>query len=727
MIHKSFKIPAIAIFLLVLFCLASASENYIQTRIYIDSKADFIKVREMHLDIVWKEDNYIEVVANADQLEKIKSSGLKYKIIIEDLTAHYKSRLAKPDKPMGAYKTLSELYSHLDGLILDHSNIVSPKMSIGQTLEGRDQWAVKISDNPQVDEDEPELLYTACIHAREVITPEVLLHFMDYLTDNYGVIPEVTELVDNREMWFIIMVNPDGYYYNEVTDPGGGGMWRKNRRNNGNGTYGVDLNRNFGYEWGYDDQGSSPYGSDADYRGSAPFSEPETQNLRNFANQRNFIITMYYHSYSNLILYPWGYDSYYTEDHTIFSALGDSINSMNGYAPGTAWELLYPVNGSSDDWHYGEQVLKNKNLAMTIEVGSYSDGFWPEESRIDDLIEENLEPNLFLARIAGNLDQLYPPVRPTLVVDDTLDAGQYTINWFSRDTLNPPVKYELVEMQGYNQYITDSVYDDSNWDRLGFIITTSRYNSPPKSFYSGAANSIDRKIQFKNPLFVRPGDSLKFKAYFEIELDWDYAYVEVTTDGMNYYTLPGNITTDFDPNGNNMGNGITGSSSGWVDAAFDLSNYEGKNIFVRFRYITDSYVTEEGFYFDDIYPLEGYDSITVIASDIADTSYTFYNRDEGTYFYKVRGQDAEQQWSEFSGVRETYVLDINDFICGDVNETGTIDILDITFLINYLYKEGAAPVPYDAADVNSDMAVNLLDVTYLINHLYGSGPEPSCP
>jgi murein tripeptide amidase MpaA len=97
------------------------------------------------------------------------------------------------------------------------------------------------------------------------------MYYMWYLLENYGTDPEATYLVDNREMYFVPCFNPDGYEYNRQTDPNGGGMWRKNRRNNG-GSYGVDLNRNFGYMWGYDDLGSSPIPSSETYRGPSAFS-----------------------------------------------------------------------------------------------------------------------------------------------------------------------------------------------------------------------------------------------------------------------------------------------------------------------------------------------------------------------------------------------------------------------------------------------------------------------
>ncbi len=380
------------------YCAAEDTPN-MQVRVYFDSRDEIRQLQAMHLDIVWCDENFVEVITDRDELGLIQAVGFATEIIHPDVVKFYQSRMAV--KGMGNYKNLEEINQKIDSIVTSTPSIVSPKISIGQTIDGRDIWAFKISDNPTVDEEEPEVLYTACIHAREVITPEVLFYFIDHLTSNYGGDPDITWLVDNRELWFVPMVNPDGYFWNQVISPAGGGMWRKNRRNNGDGTYGVDLNRNFGYKWGYDNTGSSPDTDDQTYRGTGPFSEPETQTMRDFAESREFVVSVYYHSYSNLILWPWGYAEIYTPDEDIFAAMGDSLLYMNGYWPCPGW-MLYLTNGDSDDWIYGEQTAKNKTFAFTMEVGDYMDGFWPPGNRIQALIHENLEPNLFYARVADN-------------------------------------------------------------------------------------------------------------------------------------------------------------------------------------------------------------------------------------------------------------------------------------------------------------------------------------
>ncbi|MDH4035548.1 MAG: M14 family metallopeptidase, partial [candidate division Zixibacteria bacterium] len=392
------KIRLLFVILLLLMTTPAASaadSKLMQVRVYLDAKTEYSKLRTLHLDQVYQKDNYIEVVADQAEFETIESAGFRTEIVIEDVVAYNQSRLDL-SKDMGGYKTLDEINIYIDGIINEHRNTVAPKLNIGYTIQGRPIWAVKLSDNPTTDEDEPEILFHAAIHAREVITPEVCLAIMDTLTDYYGIDPHITELVNTREIWFIVPANPDGYYHNQVIEPNGGGMWRKNRRDNGDGSFGVDLNRNYGYQWGYDDEGSSPWPDDPTYRGTGPFSEPESQNMRDFIASRNFVITMDYHAHGNEILWPWGYDYILCPDNDLFAVLGDSMQVLTGgYAPYPITGL-YLVNGGTVDWGYGEQTIKNKNFALSIEVGSYSDNFWPPLNRVEPLVQENLGAALYL-------------------------------------------------------------------------------------------------------------------------------------------------------------------------------------------------------------------------------------------------------------------------------------------------------------------------------------------
>ncbi len=699
----------------------ASGDIYIQTKVFIEEKSDWLELKSMNLDIISRGKDYIEIITHSEQLSRIRELGIKTEIVHDDVTAFLQSRLE--DKPMGAYLTLAEIYSYIDSIQAEHPSLVSTKVKIGETYEGRDMWAFKVSDNPNLDEDEPEVLYDAAIHAREVITPLVLIHFINHMVDNYGTDPVITDIVDNREMWFILVCNPDGYYYNEVTDPNGGGMWRKNRRPNGDGSYGVDLNRNFGYQWGYDDEGSDTDPYSETYRGASAFSEPEAQNLRDFALSHEFVISNCYHSHSNLILWPWGYDKIVSEDEDIFTVLGDSMATWNNYDPGPIW-ILYVVNGGTIDWLYGEDVLKPKTFALSFEVGSSSDNFWPPSNRIQPLVEENLGPNIYMAQIAGHIYTLRAPDAPIVTVADTVSSTAYTVAWSHTDTLNPAVEYELSELQGYN-VISNRGNNFFNMTNNDFQISTTRYVSPSSSFYSGSGDDFARYMQTTEPYLVQAGDSLTMSLWYDIETDWDYAYVEVSTEGTVFTPIGNDITTNSDPNGNNRGNGITGvSSGGWIDTGFDLSDYIGDEVFFRFSYYTDSYVNEEGIYIDNFYPHITFTTETPYTG-ILDTSYTFTSQDTGTYFYKVRAIDAEDQIGSYSALSQTVV--IANISCGDASGDGELNLGDAVFLLNYVFRSGPAPLSSVAADANGDGSVNIADGIYIINFVFKGGPSPSCP
>ena len=330
-------------------------------------------------------------------------------ILIDDWKEYYKNK-AKPDEQklnqlldeaklkhnisgfdygsMGGYLTMDEVYQKLDEMYSSFPSLITEKYEIGESIEGRKIYAVKISDNPNIDEDEPEVFFNSLIHAREPQGMMVLIYYMFYLLENYGVDDEATYLINNREIYFVPVFNVDGYEYNRTTDPNGGGYWRKNRRLNSDGSFGVDLNRNWGFEWGYDNNGSSDIPSDPTYRGTTPFSEPENQVVRDFVLSRNFKVALNYHTYSNLLIVPYGYENIETPDSLIFRDYAAEMTKYNNYAWGTSADLLYAVNGSTDDWMYGEQLLKEKIISMTPEVGNGSDGFWPDQDRIIPLAEE---------------------------------------------------------------------------------------------------------------------------------------------------------------------------------------------------------------------------------------------------------------------------------------------------------------------------------------------------
>lgn len=714
------------LYLLLCFCLSSYSSAYadksLQARIYFKDKSEMRKVLSLDLDRAYLEyGKYLDIISDSAEVEQLKASGFQVEVTIDDLASFYQKRMQKA-LTMGGFHTYSETGAALDSIHNQYPGITTSKIIIGYSLQGRPIWGMKISDNPGVNENEPEVLYTALIHAREPIGIEVLLYFMRYLCQNYGTDSTVTYLVNNRELWFVPIINPDGYEFNRLNSPQGGGMWRKNRRLNTGGSYGVDLNRNFGYKWGYDNLGSSPSPGSETYRGAAAFSEPETQVIRTLVDSSKFVLALNYHSYGNDFLYPWGYDNIYTPDQPVFKSIADSVSVLNGFIGGTSWEVLYLTNGDSDDWMYGEQTEKNKIFAFTPEVGDQDDGFWPDPYRITTLCEQQLQPNLFIASLAGNPYVLLAPSAPILSQLDSVSTDSFTLAWVYPDTFNPPVSYSLMELENLVIKKFDGESGSSGWDTSGFILSTSKSYSPTHSFFSGSGNSLDNYLTTSDFISVQPNDTLTFWCYYKIEPGYDYLYVDVSLDGKTFQSIPGNITTNDNPNGLNFGNGITGSSAGWVKGIFDLSQFGGKDILLCFHYRTDPDVSDSGFWVDDIYPVAQFQKSTLLADTISQKSYPVKKRCSGVYYYKLKAKDAQGQESPWSG-RIRVAVGLN-FVRGDANADGKVTIGDIVYLVSYLFKHGPAPAPLHSGDANFDGKVNLADIVYLVSYLFKGGPPP---
>jgi hypothetical protein len=381
---------------------------YMLVRVELTPQIDVIPLLELGVDLVdGVKGEYIELVCHPHELAQIRTLGYQTEVKIADMERYYAENSGTTDD-MGGYHTWSEAIDEINQVHLDHPTITTEPFSIGQTIEGREMFVIKISDNPDIDEDEPEVFFTALIHAREPIGVELALELTHRLTDHYGIDPYITDLVDTREIFILPVFNVDGYVYNETTNPSGGGMWRKNRRNNGS-SYGVDLNRNWGFDWGYNNYGSSPTPSSPTYRGTGPFSEPETENVRQFVDSHNFSVSLFIHSYANKMMYAWSQSHRgYTPENGIFESITQTMQQWNGYVFGTGWYILYEMNGEANDWMYGEQNEKPRVMSWLFEVGST---FWPPASQIPGLVDENIDPCLYLIEIAG--DYMSPRVTLT--------------------------------------------------------------------------------------------------------------------------------------------------------------------------------------------------------------------------------------------------------------------------------------------------------------------------
>ena len=716
-------IISIALILIISTSLVYA-EQLSQVTVFSLDKSDFLEIHRLGMDVLGYKGDSIDMIANEADLEWFDSRGIIYRVDILDLKAHYRSK-NKSSLTMGGFKTFSEIESFLDSLAAAYPSLITTKFSIGTAIEGRDIWAIKISDNPNVDEGEPAVLYVGLTHAREPAAAEALLNFMNHLLSNYAVDTAISNIVDNRELFFIPVFNADGYVWNEITDPIGGGLWRKNRRPNGDSSsFGVDMNRNWGFKWGYDDVGSSPVMNGETYRGTAPFSEPENQAMRDFIISRDIKIIHNSHSYSNLELWPPGYDRVFSKYDDMFRTIADSMVQFNGYTPQIGWEL-YPTNGEADGWAWGDTLLKPRILSFTAEIGNFSDGFWPNPSRIPALNAENIWPNLFLARIADNPYKFSPPIPPTISTPETTVVLNYNVEWNLEDSINPAVSYKLYELTGKQTIIDSAEIDNGHWEPEKFFLTSTKQHTGLSSWHTLNWNRANHWLVSQTPYLIQPDDTLKFWIWYAIETDWDYFYAQISTDGgYDYFNLPNNMTTNANPNGTNLGNGITGISGDWVQAKFDLSAYAGQQVIFRLTYFTDFAVTWDGVYLDDIENVDFFSTAVLAASGITDTFYSFDSIPGGEYWYRMTATDAEGQESRLSVLALVSVADA--FIKGDANNDGDINILDLTYMVDYIFRSGPAPEPLLAGDANCDDNCNILDLTYLVDYIFRSGPIPDC-
>ncbi len=360
----------------------------------------------------------LELLVDDVEIAALREAGFRVAVVEEDYLSRAPAALREEN--LGAYLSYDELNAAMVATAQEFPDLCRLSR-VGRSVQDRYILGMKVSDNPEVSEDdELQILYLGCHHARELIAPEVPYHFMRHLLEEYGSDPVVDTIVEGRETFFIPMMNPDGH----VMVEGGDWLQRKNANE-------VDLNRNWGYQWGYDDIGSSPNRRDETYRGPYPFSEPENRAVRDFCQGLRLSGCFSYHSYGDLYVYPWGYIDANTPHHHIFKRVGEDLGTTNGYLPGNPLSgVIYNTNGDSDDWMYGD-TSKPRMISFTVEVG---DEFWPPDHQIDRLVAENLQANLYLAYYAERLTPVLEHA-PHPSTTDTLGPYPLTVDI---DTLHYP-------------------------------------------------------------------------------------------------------------------------------------------------------------------------------------------------------------------------------------------------------------------------------------------------
>lgn len=498
-----------------------------------------------------KEENTLITTLDNTALDNLKKTGVGYSILIEDEVAHFKKYARKEnfykqqdaimlngklqfENPCGSqisnvavpagfipgsyagYYTWQEMQQRIDSLVHNYPALVQKIILPGTTLEGRPLIVVKISDNAATDESEPEALYTGLHHAREGMSMMNLFFFMQYLVENYATDNRIKELVDSRELFFLPCVNPDGYRYNETSQPSGSGMWRKNRRVNGGGDYGVDLNRNYNVDWGVTGAGISTShdpGNDA-YVGPSAFSEPETQAIRAFAETRHFTIAIDHHAYGNYYVTPYGRPanhSFTSPDRSFYTYASALMARYNGYFAGDGMATVgYYAVGNSRDWHITGDIgagTKQKTYGYTVEVGSGNTGFgfWPDPENIIPIAKSMFFANLQMAFMAGSYFELQ-------------DMNTVAVN-----NVTGSFKFSLRRIGLTNAPVTVSITPLENIQAVGAPVTV---NSLANYF-----DSVQRSITYTLPASLSAGSRVRF-------------VYQISSAGINLYDT---ITKIFQP------------------------------------------------------------------------------------------------------------------------------------------------------------------------------------
>jgi hypothetical protein len=375
---------------------APASERVYRVAVPLaEPEVELKQFRAMGLDLntfdIKTEQAYLLV--SESELDELERLGFQPQVL-EDATPDRESTEALSD-----YLDEQESADAMERIANDYPSIAQRIEYSDPSREGRTITGLKISDNVGTEEAEPTILFVSQHHAREVMTPEVIVDFADELTQQYGIDEEVTRWVDENEIYLFPCHNPDGtdYVFNVNSN------WRKNRRDNGDGSFGVDPNRNYPFQWN-GCGGSSGTPSSNTYRGPSPGSEPITQGLIEITEDVRPAISLTYHTYGEYVLHPFGCDPALPDDpdrrahRDIGSTLAMQVETDSGtgyYRMGTPPELLYGVDGDSDGWLHGI----GGTVAFTIEMSSGSQGFQPDyDTWRDDTVERNLHGMRYLLR-----------------------------------------------------------------------------------------------------------------------------------------------------------------------------------------------------------------------------------------------------------------------------------------------------------------------------------------
>jgi carboxypeptidase T len=414
----------LCLYALVSSNLLFANESMIVRFELTDEVKQFLRSQEFDITGINLREKHIDAFLTEDQLDLVKNKKFNIEFSFP------KSLIAAPDKE---YKNPQEVEEFLFDIHARYPEYTKLK-EIGKTLEGRPIWAIKITGSEE-NVQKSVFFINGMHHAREVMTPEITTDMVEYLVTRYRSDDKVTKWMDETVIWVLPMFNLDGNNMMWNGNP----MWRKNTRDG----HGVDINRNYPTAWNTC-RGSSGSTWAQDYRGVSPASEPETQAMMNFIGSIKPVFSISYHSYSEIVIYPFGCGPKLPPEIEPVVSIGKELGQILDYEPGTSWELLYNVDGGDIDYLYTEHQV----IPYVVEVNSSREGFQPSYTQWRNKTVERNRPGwmYLLNRLQG------PSIQGRVDLNEYKKIELWTIGAsrpFKTYNINPDGTFHIILKQSW--------------------------------------------------------------------------------------------------------------------------------------------------------------------------------------------------------------------------------------------------------------------------------------
>lgn len=749
----------------------AANHEEIYARIRIGSAEEKARLfGERGLDVAAAGPDWLDVVLDSRRLKDLTDKG--YNVEVHYWTPEERNSAVLGVDWVVAFHTYSDLVTEMQQAALDHPGILILD-TLGYSVEGRMILGAKVSDNPTVEENEPEFRIIGNHHGNEYMGVEMGLLTLQYLTDNYGSISQVTHLVNDMETWIIPMMNPDGN--------------TAGTRYNANG---VDLNRDYGYMWAYTSPGI--------------FSQPETRVIREHGLMHNFSVSLSFHTSGDVMNYVWNYKDFPLADSAFVVDISEEYGSYNGYWVTEGYEW-YVTNGDCNDWSYGSRTsidatIETANTNITSVWGLNRPAILAMMERTDDGVRGRItdistgQPVEGMVRCA----ELGLPVYADPVFGDfqkNLLPGTYSFK-FSANGYQDSVISGVVVSSGSPTILNVDLEPSSNY--YAVHVVSCQFFDPytyPNQYINNSTNA-SAALGLPDGIFASLGKG----GHMELDMGGNSPIIDL--EGYDFTVYEAGSSDGYNVYWSDVPYGGTWSylGTGSGTTSFDISSLSVESIrYLKVEDDNDGIATETNPGCDidaiihpravtnptpvlvyssmEISEVSGNGNGEVNPGETVDLSITLKNEgegdgeeihadlvsddpyitiisatssypdiapgDSGTSLSPYRIEIAEECPADWSAnlileieaqnsysVSDSFALPVGEslpeFLLGDATGDWIIDLSDVIFLLNYLFRNGPAPNPLEAGDANCNGAVELGDVIYLLNYLFKNGPLPVC-